>query len=100
MPTKLLLTYDVKDDMSEDYRQFVLGEFLPAVQRMGLAVIEVWLTVYGNYPERQTELLCRDEETMWQILRSKEWGDLEQRLAEYVSDLGRKVIPYQPGFQM
>jgi hypothetical protein len=100
MLTKLLLTYDVKENMSEDYRQFVLGEFLPAVQKMGLAVTEVWLTAYGDYPERQTELVSRDEDTMWRILSSEEWRQIEERLREYVIDFKRKVIPYQPGFQM
>ena len=100
MLVKLLLTYNVNDSETEDYRQFVTGEFLPAVQRMGLAVTEVWYTAYGDYPERQTELVSRDEATMWSILNSAEWTELEDRLKEYVNDFGRKVIPYQPGFQM
>jgi hypothetical protein len=100
MLVKLLLTYNVNDGTSEEYRQFVLGEFLPAVQRMGLAVTEVWLTTYVDYPERQTELVSRDEDTMWRILTSEEWQELEERLREYVHDFGRKIVPYQPGFQM
>lgn len=100
MLVKLLLTYNVNDGESEEYRQFVLGEFLPAVQKMGLAVTEVWLTTYGDYPERQTELVSRDEDTMWRILTSEEWQELEERLNEYVNDFGRKIVPYQPGFQM
>jgi hypothetical protein len=100
MLVKLLLNYDVKDNMSEEYRQFVLGDFLPAVQKMGLAVTEVWLTAYGDYPERQTELVSRDEETMWRVLNSEEWLELEGRLREFVDGFERKVIPYQPGFQM
>jgi hypothetical protein len=100
MLIKLLLTYNVNDDAAEEYRQFVTGEFLPAVQRMGLAVTEVWYTAYGDYPERQTELVGRDEDTVWHILNSEEWNDLEERLKGYVSGFGRKVIPYRPGFQM
>jgi hypothetical protein len=100
MPIKLLLTYNVNDDAVEEYRQFVTGEFLPAVQRMGLAVTEVWFTAYGDYPERQTELIGRDEDTVWHILNSEEWNDLEERLKGYVSGFGRKVIPWRPGFQM
>jgi hypothetical protein len=100
MLVKLLLTYNVKQELSEEYRQFVMGEFLPEVQQMGLAVTEVWFTAYGDYPERQTELVSRDEDTMWGILNSDEWTKLEMRLKEYVNDFGRKVIRYQPGFQM
>jgi hypothetical protein len=100
MLTKLMLTYDINDGMSEEYRQFVLGEFLPAVQKMGLAVAEVWHTVYGDYRDLQTELVSRDEETMWEILRSKEWSDLEGQLREYVTDFDRKVVRYRQGFQL
>ena len=100
MLTKLMLSYDVNENMIEEYRQFVTGEFLPEVQKMGLAVTEVWHTAYGDYPNRQTELVSRDEDTMWHILNSDEWDDLETKLLQYVSDFGRKVVPYQPGFQM
>jgi len=100
MLVKLLLTYNVNDDSSEEYRQFVTGEFLPEVQKLGLAVTEVWYTAYGDYPERQTELVSRDEDTMWGVLTSDEWTELESRLKEYVNGFGRKVIRYQPGFQM
>jgi hypothetical protein len=100
MLTKLSLTYDVKDETIEEYRQFVMGEFLPEVQKMGLAVAEVWHTAYGDYPNRQTELVSRDEDTMWRILNSEEWDKLETRLEEYVSDLKRKVMPYKQGFQI
>jgi len=100
MLTKLLLTYDVRDEAVEEYRQFVLGEFLPAVQRMGLAVTEVWHTAWGEYPDRQTELVSRDEDAMWRVLNSEEWDEMEERLKAYVHDLGRKVVPYRPGFQM
>lgn len=100
MLTKLMLTYDINKNTLEEYRQFVTGEFLPAVQQMGLAVTEVWHTAYGDYPDQRTELVSRDEDTMWRVLSSEEWGDLEARLQEYVSGFDRKVVPYQPGFQM
>jgi hypothetical protein len=100
MLTKLLITYDINEGMVEEYRQFVMGEFLPQVQRMGLAVTEVWHTAYGNYPDRMTELVSRDEGTMWSILGSEEWEKLETQLQEFVNSFERKVVAYRPGFQM
>jgi hypothetical protein len=100
MLTKLLITYDVNEGTVEEYRQFVTGEFLPAVQKMGLAVTEVWHTAYGDYPDRMTELVSRDKETMQQILNSEEWDNLESQLRHFVSDFNRKVVPYRPGFQL
>ncbi len=100
MLVKLLITYDINEGTVEEYRQFVLGEFLPAVQRMGLAVTEVWRTDYGNYPDQQTELVSRDEDAMRHILNSAEWDELESQLKRYVSNFDRKVLPYKHGFQL
>jgi hypothetical protein len=100
MLTKLSLTYDVNEETIEEYRQFVMGEFLPEVQKMGLTIAEVWQTAYGDYPYLQTDLVSRDEDTMWRILNSDEWEKLETRLQDYVSDLNRKVMPYKQGFQL
>jgi hypothetical protein len=86
--------------MVEEYRQFVMGEFLPQVQRMGLAVTEVWHTAYGDYPDRLTELVSRDEDTMQRILSSEEWEKLETQLQAYVNGFERKVVAYRPGFQL
>jgi len=99
-PAKLLITYDISEEVSNEYRQFILEKFLPKAQEMGLVIVGVWYTAYGEGPERHTELVTQDEDTMWQILHSPEWKELEEELKKYVISFGRKVVPYRQGFQL
>ena len=41
---KLILTYDVQQDMQDTYLQFMLGELVPAVQSLGLQMTGAWHT--------------------------------------------------------
>ncbi|RMF35887.1 MAG: hypothetical protein D6759_04255 [Chloroflexi bacterium] len=100
MRAKLLISYDIRPETVEEYRRFLLGEFLPAVQEMGLAISEIWHTAYGDYPLRMTGFVAESEETLWAILHSPEWERLETTLRAYVVGYQRKVIPYRGGFQM
>jgi hypothetical protein len=41
---KLLLEYDVNQDTVQEYYQFVMGQYVPALQSMGLQMSEAWHT--------------------------------------------------------
>jgi hypothetical protein len=81
------------------YYEFVLGRYIPLMQSMGLEMSEAWHTEYGNYPIRLIGFVARDEETMMKILDDESWEDLNDQLAEYVTDFSYKVIPYTVGFR-
>ena len=49
---KLLISYNIRVDDAQDYYQFVLGRYIPALQSLGLEVSEAWHTAYGEYPNR------------------------------------------------
>ncbi len=99
-PTKLLITYDLSEASSNEYHEFIREQFLPRAQELGLVIVGVWGKAYGEVPDRHTELVTKDEDTMWQILHSSEWKELEEELKQYVVDFGRKVLPYKQGFQL
>ncbi|MBI3361801.1 MAG: hypothetical protein HY023_11900 [Chloroflexi bacterium] len=96
---KLLVTYDVHEDKQEEYFQFVLGEFVPAVQNMGLFMTEVWHTAYGDYPIRLAGFVAEDYEAMTGILNNPAFLKLEEKLQEYVLNYKRRVVPLKNGFQ-
>jgi hypothetical protein len=48
----MLLTYNIVPLMQEEYKQFMMNVFIPALQRIGLENVGVWHTAYGNYPMR------------------------------------------------
>lgn len=97
---KLLLSYDVNGENIQEYYQFVMGRYLPAMQSMGLQMIEAWHTAYGDLPNRLIGFVTPDHETMMKVLKSDDWDTLNTQLLEFVSDFSFKVIPYRGGFQI
>src|SRR3989337_2429568 len=57
---KLLLTYDPLPKHREEYFRYVLGEFVPALENLGLTLCEAWHTAYGEYPLRLTGFIAED----------------------------------------
>ncbi len=97
---KLLLEYDVNQDTLQEYYQFVMGQYVPALQSMGFQMSEAWHTAYGHAPNRLIGFVCSDKETMDRLLDSDIWSDLNDELEKYVSALNYKVVPYRGGFQI
>ena len=97
---KLLMEYDVNQDTLQDYYQFIMGQYVPALQSMGLQMSEAWHTAYGTAPNRLIGFVCGDRQTIDRLLDSDLWLDLNNELEKYVSDLLFKVVPYRGGFQL
>lgn len=98
---KLLLSYEVDDTNLQAYQQFVMQRYIPAMQMMGFQVSEVWHTAYGVAPNRLVGFVCRDRQTVDELLENEMWLNLNSQLTEYVSEFSYKVVPYQRGvFQM
>jgi len=97
---KLLLEYDVNQDTLQEYYQFVMGQYVPTLQSMGLQMSEAWHTAYGDAPNRLLGFVCGDKQTMDNLLTSDAWVDLNDQLEKYVTDFRYKIIPYRGGFQI
>lgn len=90
---KLLLTYDIQPPVQEAYFQFMLGEFVPTAQTLGLHMNGAWHTAYGNYPMRLVEFIAEDDETIRRAFQDPAWHSLEDRLLEFVENYHRKMLP-------
>jgi hypothetical protein len=97
---KLLLTYDVLQERQQEYYQFVMGRYVPALQAMGFQMSEAWHTAYGDLPDRLVGFVCRDEETLQKLLDSDLWPTLNDELEEFVTGFSYKIVPYRGGFQL
>jgi hypothetical protein len=97
---KLLISYNIETDSMDQYYQFVLGQYIPAMQMMGLEMSEAWHTAYGDYPERLVGFVARDGQTMENLIYSDVWPQMNEQLREFVGEFRYKVIPYQEGFQL
>jgi hypothetical protein len=98
-PVKLLLSYDIPDEVQETYYRFVTGEFVPQVNRIGLELAEVWETVYGEYPRRLIVFVAKDPEIAKQAMDSDKFQRLERKLMRFVRNYTKRVVPYKGQFQ-
>lgn len=99
MTVKVLMTWDISGERDQEYFEFVIGEFIPGVQRLGLQPSEAWATIYGDYPQIQVGLLAADEVQARKVLNSDDWTVLQERLFNYVKNFSYKVVPARGRFQ-
>jgi hypothetical protein len=96
---KLLISYDPLPDRREGYLHYVRGEFVPALEQLGLVMCDAWYTAYGSHPLRLSGFLATDRDTLEDVLDSQTFQALERRLLEFVSNYSRKIVPHRATFQ-
>jgi len=100
MSVKLLMTWDILPGREQEYFEYVVREFIPAVQRIGLEMSDAWFTMYGDRPQIMAAAQTANLADMRQVLDSSDWRDLTGRLLEYVENLEYKVVESKPTFQL
>ena len=97
---KLLLSWDIKPGRDQEYFEFMVREFAPGINRMGLTPTEAWFAVYGNCPQILMEGIADDLSSMRGILSSPEWAELHEKLLGYVENYEQKIVRASAGFQI
>ena len=100
MPVKLLMSWDILPGREQEYFEFVVREFIPEVQELGLEPSDAWVTVYGDQPQILSSAEVNSKESLDSILASVEWDQLLLKLHDYVENLEFKIVHSKPGFQM
>ena len=100
MAVKLLMTWDILPGQETEYFEFVVRDFLPGIQGLGLEPNDAWFTMYGDQPQIMTTAQIESMNSVSEILGSAGWDGLIGRLLEYVENFDYKVIPARRGFQL
>ncbi len=100
MGVKLLMTWDILPGKEQDYFEFVVRDFIPSVQRLGMEPSDAWFTMYGSQPQILTAMQMPTIHSLTQILDSADWKDLTGRLLDYVQNFQYKIVQARSGFQM
>ena len=100
MTVKLIMTWDITPGREQEYFEFVVREFIPQVQQLGMELKDAWLTMYGDQPQIMASAQMSDLTDMQGILDSKEWQGLVNRLLDFVENYQFKIVPAKTGFQM
>ncbi len=96
---KLLLSFDIRPGSENAYRRFIMEEFLPKAQELGLTPTDAWHTAYGDYPLRLIGLVAENLATAHAAMDHEEWRALMGRLESYTGNLSRRLVPFRGGFQ-
>jgi hypothetical protein len=99
MKKKLIITYDPVSEQREEYFHYLLGEFVPTLEQMGLKMCEAWHTAYGEYPLRLTAFVAQDDLDLDELLATESFQQLEARLQKFVINYHRRLVPHDHGFQ-
>jgi hypothetical protein len=97
---KLLMRWNIRQGKEADYFEYVLKEFAPGINKLGLQLTESWYTVYGEGPQILTGAVTDSQEEMDAALDNEAWPKMIQKLKEYVTDFGYKVVPATGRFQL
>jgi hypothetical protein len=100
MPVKLLMTWDIIEGHEQEYFEFVVREFVPGMQRLGIQPTEAWYTTFGNRPQILTGGVSDSLTKMKLALGTQEWEALRQKLMQYVTNFNARVVQASGGFQM
>ena len=90
----LTLQFDIRPESVQGYYRYVLQEFVPSMQKMGLPMRAAWHTAYGDYPMRQLDFLAEDLNTIRSLLADSDWKRLESGLQEYITHYQHKVMDF------
>lgn len=100
MPIKLLMRWNIRAGKESEYSEFVVNEFIPRMNRLGMGEIEFWYTRYGDCQQIQASGISPSIDQMRTVLHSEEWDNLRTTLEDYVSDYSQKLVKAARGFQI
>jgi hypothetical protein len=95
MSLTVIMTWDIRPGMEQDYFQFVVSDWIPATRRIGLQVTAAWYAHYrddDSTPMIRVEAVANTADEMRQVLSSDDWQDILARLDKYVTDYQQKVV--------
>ncbi len=99
MNIKVIMTWDIIPGREQEYFEFVVRNFMPGVQKLGMALSDAWVTIYGDHPQILVGAVVPGLERAQEIVKSEDWDLLNQQLQDYVTNYELKLAPLEGGFQ-
>jgi hypothetical protein len=94
------MTWDILPGREQDYFEFVVRDFIPAMQRLGMEVSDAWFTMYGDQPQILAAAQMPSINALNHVLQAPDWQELTNRLLDYVENFDYKIVQSRSGFQM
>lgn len=103
MSVTLIMTWNIKDGLEEEYFEFVIRDWVPKTAKLGLRTVAAWYTDYSKdetVPDIRAEALAESKADMRRILISDEWQVIQDELMAYVENYHHKVVETTGEFKL
>lgn len=100
MVTKLVMSWNVRPETESEYFEFLVHEFIPGLNKIGIREIQVWYTAYGDCEQKMASGVTPDLDQMKKAMNEEIWFRLKDKLNQYVEEYSQKIIEGTRGFQI
>jgi len=77
---------------TDDYAQFLLKDYIPGLNELGIHTVAGWLILVGGYSEIMLEGVSNDLSLIEKAITTPKFRDLNDQLLNYVKDYKTKIL--------
>ena len=92
MPVKFNQYYTIVSEQREAYGKYMIKEFIPGMNSLGIHIVAGWIVLVGGYSEIFIEGMSSDLELIEKALRNRKFYKLKDTLLTYVKSYKTKVL--------
>ncbi|MFC1891337.1 hypothetical protein ACFLZT_02990 [Thermodesulfobacteriota bacterium] len=92
MPVKFDQYWTIIAERDQEYRNFILKDFIPGINRLGIHTVAGWAILVGSYAEILFEGVANDLDLIEKALTDPKYKELKDKLLNYVKDYKTKVL--------
>ena len=92
MPVKFNQYWTIVSEKREDYGKFMIKEFIPGMNSLGIHIVAGWIVLVGGYSEIFVEGMSSDLELIEKALRDRKFHKLKDTLLTYVKSYKTKIL--------
>ncbi len=100
MMVKLLMTWDIKPGRDQEYFEFIIREWVPGLQKLGIEPTDAWYTQYGSGRQILAGATAKNLKVMRQLLTMDEWHALKEQLLSFVDNYDERLVRAKGTFQL
>jgi hypothetical protein len=92
MPVKFNQYWTINAEKNGDYGKFVIKEFIPGMNRLGIHAVAGWSVLVGGYSEIVLEGVSSDLTLLEEALKDPHYKKLKDDLLDHVKNYKTKVL--------
>jgi hypothetical protein len=92
MPVKFNHYWSIIQGKDQDYKKFIINDFIPRLNKLNIHVVAGWTVIIGGYSEIIFESVCNNLELLENALRDKRYKGIKADLLNYVKKYKTKVL--------